>query len=112
MILPAQYPQGILNSINNHFYQGYVPSPNTGLFAEAYMHFGDFGIVIYPMLLTYLFKISQKTLSFYGNELTILVAVKLVLQLTNVPIVRTDFVLSFVLFVLVIRILPRVVLKK
>lgn len=112
MILLPQYPQGILNSINNHFYQGYVPSPNTGLFAEAYMHFGNFGIVIYPILLANLLKFSQKTLSSYGNELAILIAAKLVLQLTNVPIVRTDFVLSFVLFVLIIRILPGFVLRK
>lgn len=112
MIFPAQYPQGILDSINNHFYQGNVPSPNTGLFAEAYMHFGDLGIVIYPFLLTSLLKFSQKTLSAYGNEFSILVAVKLVLQITNVPMVRTDFVLSFVLFILLLRFLPMFVLGK
>ena len=111
-ILPNRYSKNILNIISNHYYMGYIPSPNTGLFAEAYMHFGNIGIFVYPILLTMLLKKAQKVFFKFGRDISILVAVKLVLQITNVSIVRTDFVLSFILFVFLMDIIPMLVFQK
>lgn len=112
MVFSPQYPQGILSTISNYFYNGQIPSPNTGMFAEAYMHWGELGIAIYPMILTALMVFSNKVFSKYGEPISILVAVKLVLKLTNVPLVRTDFMLSYVLFVVLISFLPRLVFQR
>jgi hypothetical protein len=111
MIQPSRYPEGILATISNYFYKGEIPSPNTGLFAEAYMHWGNLGIVLYPMLLTCIIKFSQKVFTKFGDALAILVAAKLVLKLTNVPMVRTDFMLSFTLFTVAMSFLPIVVVR-
>lgn len=112
MISSHRYSEGILGAISNYFYHGEVPSPNTGMFAEAYLHWGDLGIAIYPILLTVVMWFTQKVFSKYGNELSILIAAKLVLKLTNVPLVRTDFVLSFILFIVAMSILPKFVFRR
>ena len=112
MISSHRYSEGILGAISNYFYHGEVPSPNTGMFAEAYLHWGDLGIAIYPVLLTDVMWFTQKVFSKYGNELSILIAANLVLKLTNVPLVRTDFVLSFILFIVAMSFLPKFVFRR
>ena len=97
-ILPSVYNVSPLELISNKYYQGLIPSPNTGLFAEAFMNFGVFGILLYPAIIAVMLKLSNKLYNRCGIGIAVLVSAQLVIQLTNVPIVRTDFVLSYILF--------------
>ena len=106
-ILPQIHVESPLTMINNFYFAGKVPSPNTGMFAEAYMHLGSLGIVVYPIFLTVLFKIYNKILSHYEKILQIFFAVMLSIWLTNVPVVWTDSVLSYILFAIILWLLPK-----
>lgn len=101
-LLPDVYDRSPLEIINATYFAGSVPSPNTGMFAEAVMHFGVVGVFVYPFLLNVLIKKAGKVYMGCGEGLCMMMAAKLVLSLTNVPIVRTDFVLSFVMFTVIL----------
>lgn len=106
------YATSPLYVISAQYFNGLVPSPNTGLFAEAYMHFGFIGLIIYPVILTVLFKFFSKAVESYGKAICALLAIQLTLRLINVPITRTDTVLGIFLFVAMLWILPKLRLPK
>ena len=106
-ILKPVYEMPILTIINNLYFNGAVPSPNTGMFAEAYMQFGIFGVFLYPVLLAGLFLFSKKVYSNYDQTTQTVIAIQLVMGITNIPITRTDFILSYVLFTVILWILPK-----
>lgn len=97
-ILPSVYESAPLTIISQQYFAGAVPSPNTGLFAEAMMHFGYFGIVIYPVLIACLISFASAAYKRFGAAGELLMAALLVMRMIDVPIVRTDFVLSVTAF--------------
>lgn len=101
-ILHAGYSAAPVELINNAFFNGEVPSPNTGLFADAYLNFGVAGVLIYPVLLSAVIHYSGKIFRKIGKGFEAFVAVKLVIGLTNVQLLRTDFVFSYFLFTFVV----------
>lgn len=105
-ILQPIYEVGPLQLISDTYFGGQVPSPNTGLFAEAVMHFGMAGILIYPVLIAIVLLISDAIFSKYGMCIQIFVAIKLALQLQNMPMTRTDFVLSYYFCAFMLLVLP------
>ena len=112
MFIEPVYDTSVLTLINNNYYAGQVPSPNTGMFAEAYMHFGVAGIVIYPVLLSAIINLLEKVYRPFGTTTGILIAALLSLSLVNVPIVWTEtvlgqFLFAFVLWVTTIVPIPR-----
>lgn len=106
-LLPSAYPASPLELISQTYFNGKIPSPNTGLFAEAYMHFGALGIVVYPVLICVLLYFSQLVTAPYGRAVQTLLAAQVAISMLNVPIARTDFVLSYVLLIFVLWLAPR-----
>lgn len=106
-LLQPVYDTSPLTLISETYFAGLVPSPNSGLFAEAVMHFGVVGTMIYPVLLAAVLLISGKILKSYGICVQIFMATRLAINLQNVPITRTDSVLSYFLFVFMLWILPK-----
>ncbi len=111
-ILNNVYAEGPLDIINRIYFRGNVVSPNTGMFAEAYMHFGIIGVLVYPILLNLLVRGCSLTYAKIGKSISMFVAVKLTISLTNVPMVRTDFVLSAILATFLIYLVCYVLQKK
>lgn len=104
----APYNTSPLYVISNVYFEGLVPSPNTGMFAEAYMHFGVFGaLILYPVLLAAVFKLTCKILQPYGTTVGVLMLVQLTLRLVNVPVTRADSVLGIFLLLLILWVLPK-----
>ncbi len=97
-IFTPVYDVSPLVLINNAFFNGKMPSPNAGLFAEAYMHFGVLGVFLYPGLLAVVLTGLSRIYHRFGELFSAVMAVRLILQLTNVPIVRTDFVVPLAFF--------------
>ena len=106
-ILPSPYTQGVLDIISHGYFNGTVASPNTGLFAEAVMHLGYIGPLLYPLLIAALIRKTSRVIDGFERGLMLIIAAKLAIQLINVPILRTDFILSYFLFVLVIYMVDR-----
>lgn len=100
------YDSSPLSLISNTYFQGTIPSPNTGMFADAYMHFGFLGVLLYPVLFALFFSLSSRIFNSYGSAFQTLFAVQVTLTLTNVSLLRTDFVLSVMLFVFLLAVLP------
>lgn len=101
IIIPTQYESGVLNLISQTYFQGTVPSPNTGLFAEAIMQLGYLGVVVFPFIISVILRSCGSVYEKMGKGIALLVATKAAIQLMNVPILRTDFILSFVLLAVV-----------
>lgn len=97
MVIPSVYEEGVLDLISEAYFRGIVPSPNTGLFAEAIMQLGYLGVFIFPVILVVTMKRCGAIYSEFGRGVALIVAVKASVQLLNVPLLRTDFVLSFIL---------------
>ena len=105
-ILTPVYDLPPLALISNTYYQGHVPSPNTGLFGEAVMHANLFGVLIYPVLLTVFIQGCAWVYKKYGICVQTFFAINLTLHLQNVPIVRTDSVLSYWFCTFLLLVLP------
>ena len=101
-IIPAQHESGALDLISKAYFNGVVPSPNTGMFAESIMQLGYIGIVVYPLIVSAIVQWCGSSYEELGKEVALVVAAKAAIQMINVPILRTDFVLSFVLLAIVI----------
>ena len=103
--LTPVYDESILNIINNTYFKGAVPSPNTGLFAESYMHFGFSGTFIYTIIISVIVAVSGKIYNSKHSIIVILMAVQLAFSLINVPLTWTETVLSYFLFTFIIAVL-------
>ena len=107
-IIPSAYSEGYLQMINNAYFGGYVPSPNTGLFADAFMNLGILGVVFYPLLISFVLNKSDGVYQKYGVGISTVMAAKLAIHFTNVPLLRTDFILSYFLFTFVLWFVSKV----
>ncbi len=107
-ILPHVYDSSPLERISVTYYDGTMASPNTGLFGAAYMQLGVAGIILQPVLIYFIVKWSEKALDGYGMGLKIVIAGNLVIKMQNVPVLRTDFVLSYVAVIFILDWLHRI----
>ncbi len=107
-IMPKVHSDSILNIINKEYFLGTMPSPNTGLFAEAYMHLGWLGVFLFPILLRVLMKFSSAAYQKYGGGLVIIMAARAAISSTNIPLLRTDFVLSYILITFLFMFMPKI----
>lgn len=103
--LTPVYDKSILSIINNTYFAGTVASPNTGLFAESYMHFGIAGTFIYTSIISVVVAISGKIYNSKHSILAVIMAVQLAFSLVNVPLTWTETVLSYFLFTFIIAVL-------
>lgn len=107
-IIPDVYEQGVLSIINDRYFLGTMPSPNSGLFAEAYMQAGAIGVFIYPIITTLITNFIAKYLDGFSKGFIFLFAARIAITLTNVPLLRTDFIISSVIFVLALVVFSKV----
>lgn len=111
-LIPSTYDMNPISIISEVYFQSLVPSPNTGLFADAYLNLGIFGIVVYPIIVGKLVKFSNNLYCKYGVTLGVLIGLRLAIHLTNVQLLRTDFVLSYILLSFIIWFLSKINLYK
>ena len=105
-IFEPAYDTSPLTLISQVYFAGEVPSPNSGLFAEAAMHFSVAGTVVFPVILSVVLGIAVWIFRDYGVIIQLFMAIKLALQLQNVPLTRTDSVLSYFVFAFLLLVLP------
>lgn len=61
MVYPGSYEHGAVTVISENCFPG-IPSPNTGLFAEAFLQMGYWGIIVFPAIYAYILKYTIKHL--------------------------------------------------
>ncbi|MBQ0054848.1 MAG: hypothetical protein KBS54_01715 [Synergistaceae bacterium] len=111
-LITSPYKESILDIISREYFHGAVRTPNTGMFADAYMQCGVLGVLIYPILYRLIFKWAGKIFKEYGNGIEVLFGIFLAIQLTNIPLLNTGIILSLVFFAYVAHMLPNVVVCK
>lgn len=94
-VIPSNYDCAPTILISRTYFNSLIPSPNTGLFADAYLNLGIWGILLYPIIISKISKFAGTVFDSYSSSIGILIGIKFAINLTNVQIFRTDFVLSF-----------------
>ena len=109
--LPKVYDASILSVLNVKYFDGLVVSPNNGLFSEGYMQFGIIGLFFYPMLYKVIIVWFEKTYNKFSKQFNLLICSIIALNLPNVGMFRSDFVMSFFLMTIIIQITQKIRFK-
>lgn len=91
------YQQSFLQLIAKYFFKGHEFSPNTGLVAEAYMHFGWLGVFLYPILVLLLLAVIEMLVSYYDINIKMIIAFSLSIVMVNDVITSTSFIMVLLL---------------
>lgn len=97
MIVPSMYEEGALGLISQAYFVGSVPSPNAGMLAESIMQLGYVGVIVFPFIVAAILRWGGMLYEALGKGASLVVAAQTTILLTNLPVLRTDFVLSFIL---------------
>lgn len=100
-LLGSAYPSGATSLISQSYFQGLLPSPNTGFFAEAYSQCGALGALIFPFIYTYVVTKVRKIADWYGDGVVAILLVKLFLSMNNVFLLTSSSVIGIILFVII-----------
>lgn len=88
-----------VTAISKSFFKGYIPSPNTGFFAEAYAQLGYLGVVVFPFILGAIVSLIRKTASWYGKGIEVALSVRLVLLMLDTQMLAPARMVGILLFV-------------
>lgn len=110
-ILPPVYNERILTLISQNYFDGLIVSPNNGMFAEAFMQFGVVGVLIYPIIYKIMFDWIDKVYKNFSSQFKLLICSIISINLPNIGMFRSDFVMSFILMTIVIQIILKYNLK-
>ncbi len=95
----GRYDESVLSLINNQYFNGYVPSPNNGMFSEAYMHFGAISVFFYPFLMLFLSKLFFNSLKYYSTDSQLLLSIRFMMGLINIPMSGGVFCITYFLLI-------------
>lgn len=99
--LPNTYDESVYSLINKNYFLGKIPSPNTGMFAESYMHLGYAGILFFPFLMIFLLKITEHNSENLSLAAKYTISFSIAVLMSNIPITG-GFFSSVWLFLLVL----------
>lgn len=103
---PGSYAHGAVAVIADNCFPG-VPSPNTGLFAEAYAQLGYLGVFVFPPIIAKLLGLLNKYAQWYGMGAAHVLMASLLISIINIQILATRGILIFVVFILITWIIKR-----
>lgn len=95
----GRYDTSVLNIINRTYFHGLMPSPNAGMFAEAYMHWGILGVFLYPIVMAVILNWLFKYVKCYSRELQVFVALDVSLSMISIPVTSGIFCVTYLLFI-------------
>lgn len=110
--VPKAYNNSIMSIINNRYFDGAVASPNNGLFSEGYMQFGVIGLLLYPLVYKVMLDWVERTYKSFSKQFNLVICSIVAINLPNVGMFRSDFVMSFFLMTIVIQIVQRLKVNK
>jgi hypothetical protein len=101
----------VISFIAENYIGDIYSSPNSGLFADAYVEFGVFGMLLMPFFIVLLLRLID-CVSVKVNEIIMLPClISLILFLLSVSIVGGTFIYTFILLLLFLYLVPRSNLK-
>lgn len=100
MVYPGSYEHGAVTVISENCFPG-IPSPNTGLFAEAFLQMGYWGIIVFPAIYAYIFKVYYKASLLFGEGAPQVLLVGFFLSLINIQLLAPRGILVVLVFLLI-----------
>lgn len=100
------YNHGIVAVISENCFPG-VPSPNTGMFAEAFSQLGYLGILVFPYIVAKMFGILNKYATYYGEGTPHVLLASLLISIINIQILAPRGILIVLLFILITYIIKK-----
>lgn len=107
-----RYDSSVLKLINNKFFSGYMPSPNTGMFAEGFMHLGMAGAFVFPVIWIAFLKWIFKSTLYYEKNIQVFFIIHMALSVTNLPCTSGIFCVTYLFFIPFTFIISHFALKK
>jgi hypothetical protein len=99
------YPVNSTGVISQSFFDGLIPSPNTGMFAEAYGQIGILGVVVFPFILSFLIRIIRRNIDWFGDGMTAVIMAKMVLQWISVSVLPSSNMIGVILIVVITKVM-------
>lgn len=112
MVLPAPYPEGMVNTISVQIFNETIPSPNTGLFAEAFAQMGYWGILVFPFAVSVIARIYAKIANSYGLAGALILLSGFSIALTNTAVFSTMGMIRILIFVIITWVLVKPITSK
>ena len=100
LVIPSSYQHGAVTIISENCFPG-VPSPNTGLFAEAFVQLGYLGVFVFSWLFAYVFKVYYKASLLFGTGAPHVLLCGLFLSLINIQMLAPRGILVVLIFLLI-----------
>lgn len=108
---PSPYEHGAVTIIADNCFPG-VPSPNTGLFAEAFSQLGYLGVILFPVLIGYILKLFMKYSMIFGQGASHVLIASFMLSLINIQVLAPRGILIVLIFILISLFVKREVVSK
>ena len=107
VFMPTNYYTGIVPIIAKNCFPG-IPSPNTGLFAEAYAQAGFLGLITFPAIIAFFVSVMNHTAYWYGKSACMILLASFCISLTNVQILSSRVVVMVLVFQLITYVIRNV----
>ena len=76
-----------------------MSSPNTGMFAESYMHLGVAGVFVFPILVVLILFLTDILLEKCNKNCKFMISISIGLLISNIPVTGGFFVSSWLVFI-------------
>lgn len=94
------YPTESVVVISNAKFEGLLPAPNSGLFAEAFAQLGYIGFCVFALLQVLVIKLMYNCSKYYGDGVAFIILVKLYLLMVSVYVFASVYIVPIIIFVL------------
>ena len=99
------YTRESVGVISDNCFEGLLPAPNSGLFAEGYAQLGYLGTIIFPFIHAKLIYWVYTVSSNYGHGAAFIIMVKLCLSMLSIYIFASAYFIPLLIFASVTYIL-------
>lgn len=106
-IFGRSYSQSAIATISQNCFSGKIPSPNTGMLAEAYAQMGYIGIVFFPIIIAFIAKKMKDSSLWYGQGATMVIMAEFSVTAISVQLLTSSTFVGFLIFIVI-----SIVLKK
>jgi len=101
LLFGQRYPYTAVKVISDNCFRGLLPSPNTGMFAEAYAQLGVAGIFVFPFIILWIGNLIRKYSQSYGDGAVLVALTYLSIRLISVYILTSSTMIGIIEFVLI-----------
>lgn len=98
-IIGRSYSTSAVTVISKNCFDGLIPSPNNGLFTEAFAQLGIVGVFVFPFIHGFIVKKMKNAASLYGSGVELIILTKLFLTMTSNMMLASSRMVGLIIFI-------------